>query len=410
MNSFGRKVLVPLGASICFFPQFSASLRISKHGSHARVVSDSGNGIAAKPAELARSELATVLFLKPATGNRVPSAGTEEVTNMEWMKWEHVLLSGYVREIETGAEVNLEKVQEYLDLVRAEVLRQSTSAPESEQETRKELGPVISDEIQKMRDDSDNSLKARVQWTAMVETLQSAHDESGPVLDLTEVLDWSLKERFVLDFAQIPADARYVAHVHNSFHPSMLERKNKVRDLLYAEVTGSQPGRSPCGTPTDTARLVAEILQMVTTKTGSLVAELAGEWPVWGEAQSQVQVALKEGKESPEKGIAFIESGFREAQKALSLLPTDGYTEAVPKFSLLLLVARAAAANRMKQTMDMAKDDVLPYPPPTDGAVGATADATGPWHWKRTAVNSAQKMLPSYVSHSMKLLRSILVK
>jgi hypothetical protein len=149
MNSFGRKVLVPLGASICFFPQFSASLRISKHGSHARVVSDSGNGIAAKPAELARSELATVLFLKPATGNRVPSAGTEEVTNMEWMKWEHVLLSGYVREIETGAEVNLEKVQEYLDLVRAEVLRQSTSAPESEQETRKELGPVISDEIQK---------------------------------------------------------------------------------------------------------------------------------------------------------------------------------------------------------------------------------------------------------------------
>jgi hypothetical protein len=266
--------------------------------------------------------VATALFLKD-------SAGTEEVNgttsrSMEWMQWDDVLLSGYWQENEIGAEVNLPKVREYLDRVWDEVERQSTSALGGEQEKSEELLR----EIKKMRDNSDWSLKARAQWTAMVESLQSAHDKCCPgsfracstgqsgsrALALlhgdlqagvsefarTEVLDPGLKKKFVETPSSVPGGPTQV--FSERFTPGgpenvseliyAQEQKDKVRDLLYAEATRSLPGRPPCSTPGDTAQLVSELLVLVHERPYDPYKPMWFNKKIWERATEQVKDAL----------------------------------------------------------------------------------------------------------------------
>jgi hypothetical protein len=286
--------------------------------------------------------VATVLFLKGP-------AGTEEVSKMGLMQWEHVLLSGYVQESAElqivpvyGAEVVMDQVQEYLGRVLVEVLRQSTSAPEEEREKSEQLGRVLSDEIQKMQNDSDWSLKARVQWTAMVESLQLAHDkccpgsfracskdESGhPVLTLlrgalhegvsefarSEALDPELKKKFVRAPFPPPRTSG------DSSFPWVMreqERKNEVRDLLYAEATRSLPGRPPCSTPTDTATLVTKIVEL----TGAMT-DMVSFRPMWADEE-----LWKRARKDVGRALSGV--GLEEAMDFRSPSPSEWLENAI---------------------------------------------------------------------------------
>jgi hypothetical protein len=250
---------------------------------------------------------ATVLFLKGP-------AGTKKVYKMEWMQWDHVLLIGYVQEHPLGQKLldRKREISDYLERVRVEVLRQSSSAPE---------GEVISEEIKTMQNNSDWSLVARVQWTEMVESLRCAHDkcypgsfhacstgrsESSAALTMlrgnlhsdlfefarTEVLDSRLKAEFLqapispektfAECALLPPLFRFKCYFELE---RQYNRKAKVRGLLYEEATRSLPGRPPCSTPRDTARLVAKILDLGQT--------MWADGELWTQARKQVEGALR---------------------------------------------------------------------------------------------------------------------